>query len=62
MNERQKKAIKHLKVNKRIALGEYKSLCPEVTDRMLFRDLNILVKKGVIKAIGEKRGRIYTFA
>lgn len=59
LNERQKKAIEYLKVDKKITLKEYKRLCPEVTDRTLFQDLNILVKKGVVRAFGEKRGRIY---
>jgi len=62
LNERQKKVIEYLKVNKKIILGEYKKICSGVTDRTLFQDLNILVKKSVIKAVGEKRGRIYILA
>ena len=52
INERQKKAIEYLKINKRIMRREYVELnkCTQITAK---RDLNKLVEKNILKRIGK---------
>jgi ATP-dependent DNA helicase RecG len=59
LNERQKKAIKYLKENKEITLSKFRILYPELSDRTLRKDLDDIVKAGIVKSVGEKRGRKY---
>ena len=59
LNERQKKAIKYLKENKEITLSKFRILYPEISDRTLRKDLDDIVKAGIVKSVGEKRGRKY---
>ena len=59
LNERQKKAIKYLKENKEITLSKFRVLHPEISDRTLRKDLDDIVKAGIVKPVGEKRGRKY---
>lgn len=59
LNERQKKAIKYLKENKEITLSKFRILYPENSDRTLRKDLEDIVKAGIVKPVGEKRGRKY---
>ncbi|KAF5434006.1 ATP-dependent DNA helicase RecG [Candidatus Methanophagaceae archaeon] len=59
LNERQKKAIKYLKENKEITLSKFRIISPEISDRTLRKDLEDIVKVGLVKPVGEKRGRKY---
>ena len=59
LNERQKKAIKYLKEDKEITLSKFRILYPEIADRTLRKDLEDLVKAGIVEPVGEKRGRKY---
>ncbi len=59
LNERQIKAMDYIKEKGSISLSDYSKLSPEVKDRTLRRDLNDLTEKGLLKAIGEKKGRRY---
>jgi ATP-dependent DNA helicase RecG len=59
LNERQKKAIEHLRVHKRITLSEYRELIPGITEKTAYRDLKGMEKLGLIKGIGKKKGRYY---
>ena len=59
LNERQIKAVIYVKGNGKITIREYKELYPLLSDKTLSRDLAELVKKGVLKEIGNKKGRKY---
>jgi len=59
LNERQIKAVKHIKENKIINLSSYKALIKNVSEKTLYRDLQDLVAKNILKEIGEKKGRKY---
>ena len=59
LNERQIKAVRFIKENKSINLSSFHDLIPEVSQKTLYRDLQELVKKGILKEIGEKKGRRY---
>jgi len=61
LNERQNLAIEFIKEYSRITLGNFKKISPKVADRTLRKDLDKLVKMGIVKPIGEKRGRVYVF-
>ena len=62
LNERQIKAVKHIKENKIINLSSYKALIKNISEKTLYRDLQDLVDKNILKEIGEKRGRKYELA
>ena len=62
LNDRQIKAVKHLKENKIINLSSYKKLIKNVSEKTLYRELQDLVAKNILKEIGEKRGRKYELA
>lgn len=55
MNERQIKAVDHVKENKIINLSSYKALIKNVSEKTLYRDLQDLVDKNILKEIGEKK-------
>ena len=55
LNERQKKAIEHIKIKGKITNKEYQDIC-KVNRIMAFRDLSELVRKNIIEKIG-KTGR-----
>ncbi len=59
LNERQKKAIEFLRVHGKITNKKYIQLNPDITDRTALNDLNGMIKKGIIKASGEKKYRYY---
>ena len=61
LNERQIKAVQLIKEKRLISLVDLKSVYTDVVDRTLNRDLQGLVKKGILKAQGEKKGRRYSF-
>ncbi len=59
MNERQMRALTHVRELGRIANREYRQLCPDVSPETLRLDLADLVSKGVLLKIGAKRGTYY---
>ncbi len=59
LNERQIKAVKFIKENKSINLSSFRALIPEVSEKTLYRDLKDLVDRGILKEIGERKGRKY---
>ena len=61
LNERQKIAIEFIKQYGMIALRGFKKISPQVAERTLRKDLGDLVKMGIIKPLGEKKGRKYVF-
>jgi len=42
-------------------LRDFKRISPKVAERTLRKDLDDLVKIGIIKPVGEKKGRKYVF-
>lgn len=59
LNERQIKAVLYVKEKGGINLSAFKSIVPEVSEKTLYRDLQELLSKGVLKEFGEKKGRRY---
>jgi len=59
LNERQRKAVKHLLKYKKITNQKYRELNPNISDRTALNDFNELIKKNIIVAKGEKRYRYY---
>jgi ATP-dependent DNA helicase RecG len=59
MNERQLKALNHVREAGSITNREYQNLCPNVSTETLRLDLKDLVEKGVLLRIGAKRGTYY---
>jgi hypothetical protein len=63
-NERQNIAIEFIKQYGMIRLRDFKKISHKVADRTLrkdLKDLDDLVKVGIIKPVGEKKGRKYVF-
>lgn len=59
LNERQIKAAIYAKEKESINLSSFKTIVPKVSEKTLYRDLQELVNKGVLKELGEKKGRRY---
>lgn len=59
LNERQIKAVMYVKEKRSITLSSFKTIVPEVSEKTLYCDLQELVSKGVLKELGEKKGRKY---
>ena len=59
LNERQIKAVKYVKEKGRINLSFFRTLVLNVSEKTLYRDLQDLVRKDILKEIGEKKGRTY---
>jgi ATP-dependent DNA helicase RecG len=59
LNERQIRAVMYVKKRGNINLSSFKTLVPEFSDKTLYRDLQDLVVKGILKELGEKKGRRY---
>ena len=59
LNERQLKAVRYVIERGKISISAFKSLVPEVSEKTLYRDLQDLVGRGLLKEVGEKKGRIY---
>jgi ATP-dependent DNA helicase RecG len=59
MNERQVRALTHVRENGSITNSEYHQLCPHVSAETLRLDLADLVEKGILLKIGSKRGTNY---
>jgi ATP-dependent DNA helicase RecG len=58
LNERQMKAVTHIKVTGRITNSEYQELAG-IIRKTAARDLDDLVEKGLFERMGEKRGSFY---
>ena len=59
LNERQIKAVLYVKEKGDITLSEFKEIVSGVSEKTLYRDLQDLVNKGILREHGEKRGRRY---
>jgi ATP-dependent DNA helicase RecG len=59
VNERQIKAVMYVKEKGSINLSSFKNIVHEVSEKTLYRDLQNLVNKRVLKELGEKKGRKY---
>jgi len=59
LKERQIKAVMYVKEKKSINLSFFKTIVSEVSEKTLYRDLQELVSKGILKELGEKKGRKY---
>jgi len=59
INERQIKAVMYVKEKNSINLSSFKTIVSEVSEKTLYRDLQELVSKGILKELGEKKGRKY---
>ncbi len=59
MNERQLKALNHVRERGSITNSEYQQLCPHVTSESLRLDLKDLVDRGILLRVGAKRGTYY---
>lgn len=59
MNERQARALAHVRENGSITNGEYQRLCSDVSAETLRRDLADLVERGALLKIGSKKGTHY---
>jgi hypothetical protein len=62
LNERQAKALAHLREQGAINLSAYRQLCPGWSNETLRIDLADLVQQGMLKKNGAKRGTYYTRA
>ena len=62
LNPRQQSLEKYFLENERLTIQDFCKMHPEVTRRTLIRDLNDLVKKGILKRHGVKRGTYYTLS
>ena len=61
LNERQVKAVSHVKELGRISNSAFQELAG-ITRKSAARDLDDLVQKGVLERMGEKRGSYYILA
>jgi ATP-dependent DNA helicase RecG len=59
LSDRQIKAILYVKEHGKITNKEYQEINTGITDRTALRDLEILIEKGFLKRIGEKKAAYY---
>jgi predicted HTH transcriptional regulator len=59
LNKRQEIALEYVKKYGKITNQDYRSLFPGISDKTIYRDLQDMVKKDLLKPIGEKKGRFY---
>jgi ATP-dependent DNA helicase RecG len=59
MNERQMRALAHVREFGRITNRDYRTICPNVSPETLRLDLADLVDKGLLLKVGDKRGTYY---
>lgn len=59
MNERQLRAIQHMREYGRITSREYQQICPDVTAETLRLDMVDLTDRGIVMKVGAKRGTYY---
>ncbi len=62
LNQRQVKLIEELKGAEWVGMNEVKKILPMVSDDTVLRDLNDLIKKGLIKRKGKTKGALYSLA
>lgn len=62
LNPRQKKGLEYVKEKGKITSREFAVLCQEVSRKTLIRDLNELVKRGIVKQKGRKKGIHYVLS
>ena len=62
LTERQIKIVTAIREVKSVKLGDVKRLFPELSDKTVQRELRELVRKGILRSIGEKKGRRYELA
>jgi hypothetical protein len=60
INERQAKALAHVRQQGKITVSAYRQLCPGLSGETLRRDLADLVRRGLLTRNGAKRGTYYT--
>lgn len=53
------KVIKKLTNKGLINSSSFKALIPDVSEKTVYRDLQELVNRGLLKELGEKKGRKY---
>ena len=51
--------VKYMKKHKTVSLSSFKDIVSGVSEKTLYRDLQELVDRGLLKKIGEKKGRKY---
>jgi len=51
--------VMYVKGKNSINLSSFKAIVSGVSEKTLYRDLQELVSKGILKEIGEKKGRKY---
>ena len=61
LNERQISAIRLIKEKSVIVLSDLQNLYKAITRKTLYRDLQGLVDKKILKAKGDRKGRKYSF-
>jgi len=61
LNERQIHAVKLVREKRNISLSDLQEIYDEITRKTLYRDLQSLVDKGILKAHGDRKGRKYSF-
>lgn len=59
MNERQMRALAHVREFGRITNRDYRTICPNVSPETLRLDLADLVDRGLLLKVGDKRGTYY---
>lgn len=59
LSERQTKEVIYVKEKRSINLSSFKTLIQKISKKTLYRDLQDLVDKGILKEIGKKKGRKY---
>jgi len=59
LNDRQIKAVMYVKEKGKINLSSFKTVVQKMSEKTLYRDLQDLVAKGILKEVGKKKGRKY---
>ncbi len=59
LNERQLTAVKLVKEKGNIRLSDLQNIYKKITRKTLYRDLQAIVDKGILKARGDRKGRQY---
>ncbi len=60
LNERQIKAVQLIREKEQISLMDLQMVYKTITRKTLYRDLQSLVEKGILKAQGDRKGRKYS--
>ena len=61
LNERQIKAVKLVREKSSISLSDLQKIYSQINRKTLYRDLQTLIDKGILKAHGDRKGRKYSF-